>query len=60
MRERARSKLRRATARPSPALSVIKTPLRDGDAERPNDPVYADAYFINANSDTAPALWMQT
>lgn len=23
-----------------PALSVIKTPLRDGDAERPDDPVY--------------------
>ena len=37
-----------------PALSVIKTPLRDGDAERPDDPVYADAYFINANSATAP------
>lgn len=37
-----------------PALSVIKTPLRDGDVERPDDPVYADAYFINANSATAP------
>ena len=39
-----------------PALSVIKTPLRDGDAERPDDPVYADAYFINANSATAPGI----
>lgn len=37
-----------------PALSVIKTPLRDGDVERPDDPVYADAYFINANSATRP------
>ena len=39
-----------------PALSVIKTPLRDGDAERPDDPAYANAYFINANSDTAPGI----
>lgn len=39
-----------------PALSVIKTPLRDGDVERPDDPVYADAYFINANSATAPGI----
>ena len=39
-----------------PALSVIKTPLRDGDAERPDDPVYANAYFINANSATAPGI----
>ena len=39
-----------------PALSFIKTPLRDGDAERPDDPVYADAYFINANSATAPGI----
>ena len=39
-----------------PALSVIKTPLRDGEVERPDDPVYADAYFINANSATAPGI----
>ena len=36
-----------------PALSVLKTPLRDGDAERPDDEAYADSYFINANSGTA-------
>ena len=34
-----------------PALSVLKTPLRDGDAERPDD-----SYFINANSGTAPGI----
>lgn len=34
----------------------LKTPLRDGDAERPDDPVYADAYFINANSKRKPEL----
>lgn len=39
-----------------PALSAIKTPLRDGDMERPDDPAYADSYFINANSTTAPGI----
>lgn len=39
-----------------PALSVLKTPLRDGDAERPDDEAYAGAYFVNANSDTAPGI----
>lgn len=39
-----------------PALSAIKTPLRDGDVERPDDPAYANAYFINANSTTAPGI----
>lgn len=37
-----------------PALAVLKTPLRDGDAKRLDDEAYADAYFINANSATAP------
>ena len=39
-----------------PALSVIKTPLRDGDVERPDDPAYAGHYFLNANSATAPGI----
>lgn len=39
-----------------PALSVIKTPLRDGDSERPDDPAYADSYFINANSSAKPGV----
>ena len=39
-----------------PPLSTIKTPLRDGDLERPDDPAYADSYFINANSATAPGI----
>lgn len=39
-----------------PTLSVLKTPLRDGDAERPDDEAYADSYFINANSGTAPGI----
>jgi len=39
-----------------PPLSAIKTPLRDGDLERPDDPTYANSYFINANSATAPGI----
>ena len=39
-----------------PALSTLKTPLRDGDLERPDDASYANAYFINANSASAPGV----
>lgn len=39
-----------------PALSVLKTPLRDGDTERPDDEAYAGSYFLNANSGTAPGI----
>lgn len=39
-----------------PALSVLKTPLRDGDLERPDDEAYSNSYFINANSATAPGI----
>jgi len=38
------------------ALSTLKTPLRDGDTERPDDPAYENAYFINANAATAPGI----
>ena len=33
-----------------------KNPLRDGDTERPDDEAYANSYFINANSATAPGI----
>lgn len=39
-----------------PPLSAIKTPLRDGDLERPDDEAYKNSYFINANSSTAPGI----
>lgn len=39
-----------------PPLAALKTPLRDGDAERPDDPAYENAYFVNANSGTAPGI----
>ncbi len=49
------SKLK-GNGRTVPALSVLKTPLRDGDTERPDDEAYADCYFINANSASAPGI----
>lgn len=39
-----------------PTLSSIKTPLRDGDLDRPDDATYKGCYFINANSTTAPGI----
>lgn len=49
------SKLK-GNSRSVPALSAIKNPLRDGDTERPDDEAYANSYFINANSATAPGI----
>ena len=46
----------KGNGRSVPALSVLKTPLRDGDAERPDDEAYANAYFVNANSATVPGI----
>ena len=46
----------KGTGKSVPALSAIKTPLRDGDLERPDDEAYKNAYFINANSPTAPGI----
>ena len=46
----------RGNGRTVPPLSSLKIPLRDGDKERPDDPAYADSYFVNANSATAPGI----
>lgn len=34
----------------------LKLPMRDGDIERPDDPVFEDHYFINANSMHQPSI----
>ena len=34
----------------------LKLPLRDGDVDRPEDPAYADSYFINATSQEQPGV----
>ncbi len=38
-----------------PNKAALKLPLRDGDAER-DDEAYADSFFVNANSPTAPQI----
>ena len=53
--EEGQSKLK-GNGKSVPALSVLKTPLRDGDEERPDDEAYRDSYFINANSILAPGI----
>jgi len=39
-----------------PPLTALKTPMRDGDLERPDDPAYEGHWFVNANSNTAPGV----
>lgn len=34
----------------------LKTPLRDGDEERPDDESYENSYFLNANSRNKPGI----
>ncbi|MCC8103303.1 MAG: DUF2815 family protein [Clostridiales bacterium] len=53
--EEGQSKLK-GNGKSVPALSIIKTPLRDGDLERPDDEAYKNSYFINANSANAPGI----
>ena len=53
--EEGESKLK-GSGKTVPTLKTIKTPLRDGDLERPDDAAYANSYFINANSSTAPGI----
>lgn len=53
--EEGQSKLK-GNGKTAPSFSSLKTPLRDGDSERPDDKAYADSYFINSNSATAPGI----
>ena len=46
----------KGSSRSVPALEDIKTPLRDGDRDRKGDPVYKDAWFVNANCSTKPGV----
>ena len=34
----------------------LKTPLRDGDVERPDDDAYTNCYFLNASSKNKPGV----
>lgn len=53
--EEGQNKLR-GNGKTVPPLDAIKTPLRDGDKERPEDDAYANSYFINANSTSKPGV----
>lgn len=46
----------KGTGKTVPPLTTLKTPLRDGDLERGDDPAYAGHWFVNANSNTAPGV----
>lgn len=39
-----------------PSKAALKLPLRDGDIDRTGDEAYADSYFVNANSNSAPDI----
>ena len=39
-----------------PNKTALKLPLRDGDIDRPDDEAYANSFFVNANSITAPEI----
>ena len=34
----------------------LKSPLRDGDEDRPDDPAYADSFFLTANAKSKPGV----
>ena len=53
--EEGQSKLK-GNGKTVPALTTLKTPLRDGDLERPDDEAYQGSYFVNANSASAPGV----
>ena len=46
----------KGNSKSAPSLASMKTPLRDGDIERPDDEAYAGHWFLNANSNTAPGV----
>lgn len=46
----------KGTGKSIPSLASLKTPLRDGDTERPDDDAYKGCWFLNANSNTAPGV----
>ena len=53
--EEGQNKLK-GNGRTVPPLDSLKTPLRDGDKERPDDEAYRGCWFINANSSQRPDI----
>ena len=52
--EEGQSKLK-GNGKSVPPLTAIKTPLRDGDLERPDDEAYKNSYFITPTAPRLPA-----
>ena len=46
----------RGSGKTVPPMATLKLPLRDGDAERPDDEAYAGHYFLNANNKERPDI----
>lgn len=46
----------KGSAKVAPAFDKINIPLHDGDEKKPNDPAYANAYYINATGTEAPKI----
>jgi len=46
----------RGSGKTVPPLASLKLPLRDGDAERPDDEAYQGHYFLNANNKERPDI----
>ncbi len=46
----------RAASKNVPTFEAISKPLHDGDLEKPDDPAYANAYYLSANSVTKPGI----
>ena len=47
----------RGNSKNTPSLDSINLPLNDGDKKRPNDPAYANSYYINAKNQDQPKLF---
>ena len=47
----------KGNAKVVPSFGSIHLPLRDGDEERPGDPVYEGMFFFNATSKYMPDVW---
>lgn len=52
-KEQSKSKLAGANGK---IPANLKTPLRDGDADKPDDEAYAGMYFLNASTRTRPGI----
>lgn len=53
--EEGKNKLR-GKSKTAPKLETLKTPLRDGDEEKPEDEVYKDSFFLNASNILKPEI----